>query len=148
MQKLSALIMGLLIFAVIYGDEGVAGIDGYCYYVTPQGNVPACSVTIYCKRLNDGVIFVGNSKKYDPTYYVAQDPPGNDVYIPAGRDSNNQPYRYAVAGEKWNSTGPYAGLWRMNYTGSFEYPTSNYYCGSCHIYLRKVPGTEPQGGNE
>ncbi|MEO0184777.1 MAG: hypothetical protein ABIL20_03160 [candidate division WOR-3 bacterium] len=135
----------IIVFCVaLYGDEGVAGIDGYCYYCDAHGNIlaQACSVDIYCKRLCDGVVFSGNSKKYEPYYYVAQSPPGNDVYIPAGQNCI-----YAVAGYKWNSSGPYAGAWEMDYTGSYHYYHKDIYAGRCNIYLKKIPGTEPQGGN-
>ncbi len=140
-----AIIIGFM-SAIIYGDEAPARIDGYCYYCNTQGQpiVLACSVVIYCKRLHDGVVFVGNSKKYDPSYYVAQSPPGNDVYIEPG--PNNY---YAVASYKYNSSGPFAGAWKMDYTGTYYYPHKDFSSGRCNIYLRRIPGTEPQGsGND
>ncbi len=135
----------LILFVIICnGNELPAGIYGYCWYCDEQGNIlaPACSVDIYCKRLLDGAVFTGNSKKYEPTYYVAQSPPGNDVYIPSGKN-----FYYSVAGYKYNASGPYAGAWKMDYTGNYYYPHDNFSSGQCDIYLKKIPGTEPQGGN-
>ncbi len=136
------IIIGL--FTIVYGDEAPAGIYGRCWYVENQGNIlaPACSVDIYCKNLTTGQVYTGNSKKNFPDEYVAQQSYSVDVYIPAGNG-----YYYAVAGYKWNSSGPFAGAWKINYTGSYYYPTPNWSAGRCDILLRKIPGTEPQGGN-
>lgn len=60
MKQVIALLIGMSAVSLSHSDA-VAGIDGYCYYVTAQGNMPACSVTIYCKRFHDGQVFEGNS---------------------------------------------------------------------------------------
>lgn len=132
------------LFTIAYGGEAPAGIYGMCWYVDDQGNplALACSVTIYCKNLTTGQVYTGNSQVNLPHEYVAQQSYSVDVYILAG-----DKYYYAVAGYKWNSSGPYAGAWKMDYTGSYLYPTPNSSAGECHILLRKIPGTEPQGGN-
>lgn len=111
-------ILVLSVFLVLGFSELPAGIYGDCYYYYEGDYVPACSVNLQLKRTSDGHIYTGNSKVNDPAEYVANNTAGVDVTIPAG-------YSYYVRGYKTNLSGPYVGLWSMDWAGPHDYLNEN-----------------------